>query len=304
MNGIARVIGSVLLLGACAAAMRFTLFTVDAPASQYQLHHARLEVQKAKEIKLSIQASNVNGFIMQAGRAGRIAGSLHGAADDQLNLIQRTDDGLPEYIYSIGKRTHQNFFGSKPAFRKDAELRLPLGIPLQLEVFVENFSGTHESQIDLRNLNIKRFDFGPSFSNRPRRIQLRLPKSQPGTEFSVIAGRDVIQVEVDKNTQGHLWIPAYLKAGSISIATDPQKAVEVFVTGYDLSGDGLKKRISHNFGEELEIQAPRFVQRTLEGKNEWVIVMKTRSYSKNPFQVNTQLGEESTFGLSKWTSNK
>jgi hypothetical protein len=304
MNNITRVLVSVVLLGACAAAMRFTMFTVDAPASKRQLHSARLAVQKAKEIKFHIEAQGVDGFIMQAGQAGRVAGSVLGAADDQLNLVQNTKKGSTEYIYSVGKKTHQNFLWSKPTFRKDAEVRLPLGVPLMLEVFVDNNSGIHQSQIDLRNLNIKKFSLDHSFSNGSRRIQIRLPRSQPGTEFFLGAGRDVLQVEIDKNTQGYMWIPAYPKAGNISIATDPQKALEIIVTGHDKSGDGLKKRLSHNFGKELKIQEPRFLGRTTDGKNEWVIVIKTKSDSKNPFKIDIQLGKQSTFGLSKWTGNR
>ncbi len=304
MNGITRVLISLFLLGACAVAMRFTMATVDVPASKRQLHNARLAIQKAKEIKLHIEAGDVNGFIIQAGQAGRIAGSVQGAADDQLYLNQYADKGSVEYTYNIGKRTYQNFLWSRPRLRKDAEVRLPLGIPLLLEVSVENNFGTHNSQIDLRNLNIKRFDLVHSFSDSPRQIRLRLPNSEPDTEFFLAMGRDTIQVEIDKNTQGYLWIPAYLKAGIISIGTDPQKALEIIVTGYDKSGDGLKKRVSHSFGEELEIQEPRFVQRTMEGKNEWVIVMKTKSNSKNPFKVEIQLGEQSIFGLSNWVLQK
>ena len=179
MNGITRVGISILLLGACAVAMRFTMYTVEVPEAQTQLHTARLDVSKFKRIKLKIETLDADSFYIKPSVAGRIAGTYFASIASGIRLVDATQSSSPQekdttlVQFLTGLNSSTRFLLNDPEIPRMAELRLPRGIPLSLEIIMPNRRTYPNLSIDLRGLEIQELSmpYGDKFNQLNIRIE-------------------------------------------------------------------------------------------------------------------------------------
>jgi hypothetical protein len=188
MNRITRVIGSVVVLGACAAAMRLTMEKVELGATKVKSFTARLDVSKAKSIKMHIEATALEQFFINPSVSGRIASSFLATADRALYLrdntkLRQSPEKNTAYV-SFGTHTNEfnSFFVGKPATRGIAEMRLPHKIPLSLDVYaIPHLALAH---LNLDGLEVKNLQLNP-LDYEIKQLRVTMPKGSLKATFSV-----------------------------------------------------------------------------------------------------------------------
>jgi hypothetical protein len=160
MNTITRVGISLLALGACAVAMRYTMTEVDVPEAKRQYHTWRRDIPAStRALAVSYAALERRSWVdIKAGSPGRIAGTYQGSPADRLSGVQvkaaPKQVGALHLSVNAGRMEYASYFLARPSLIGVADLRLPTGVSLEVSAHVAQDS---RARIDLRGLNLYSF---------------------------------------------------------------------------------------------------------------------------------------------------
>jgi hypothetical protein len=257
VNGLTRVLISVVALGACGVAMRFTMNEVQLPTSKSKYHTWSQVVPKdTKAIALHYEAIESDQTIeIKPGRAGRVASTYQGTAGDILRGgFGRTNPPPPlgtlELSLNAGRRNYESYFFDRPPSGGIADLRLPPELPLDVEAY---FGSNNIVRADLRGLQVKRFCICDFWSRSKLIIDLKLSNSSLKSDFDVYNAAGETRIEVPRGARGSLRIKDL--EGRIRLYINPSAKISLQVVG-DLrsfdNAEDLKQRININGGFKVE----------------------------------------------------
>jgi hypothetical protein len=297
MNGITRVLISIALLGACAAAMRLTMENVDSGTRKRQLLAASLNTKKAKKIDLKIQAQEMERIHIKPSQAGRIAGtyefttdalirSRFSIADSTLQTAFREKGVLYAFYnaYSVLKNSY--YFGNPLAFGV-AELRLPKEVPLSLEFFMQNHQKPPRAFIDLRGLEIDNFNTVFAFANSFEQLNLDMAQGNPNTRYSVRNDNGRTNINFFQQSKGSMRL--YSEEGQISIshyAVTSNIAISVF--GKANSASNFRKRLSLKNSSLVWGEPKLFTDKN----NLWVMSGQSKNATEKAFRMQVDLNSQ------------
>jgi hypothetical protein len=292
MNGITRVLISLFLLGACAVAMRFTMYNVDLPHTKPKLHTARLDTSKATKIDLQIYCPDMANFQIRAGEPKRIAGTYQATDASELR-IQESEPQLGKkdinaVSYQTSLRSYLGFFLGRPRTTGSGELRLPKDIPLNIQLVFDNWDNTHvTASVDLQGLNVQDFSLR-SGDIQAMDLNLKMPQNNPKTRFSIRNDMGFTRVYFDQTNQGVMSIES--KNGLVDVRFTPQTSLNVFIIGKAPNAQAFRQRVPFSsLNPKIVWDEPKAIQ-NLE-KEGWYISGKTKNATQNSFSLEIRLGE-------------
>ncbi len=300
MNGLARVGISLLLLGACAVAMRFTMVNVDLPHTKRKLHTGKVDTSKAKKIELQIGLRNTTAFYMKSGVAGRIAGTFQSTDANHFHLRDSTNSTRPivkdltRIDLETGMRSYNNFFTTRPNTDGGAELRLPTDVPLEILVISDLFGYPQQRTnlfFDLRGVDIQRFSF-PHGASNPVDMVLEMPKGSLKTDFWIKNDFGQTRVNFDQASQGNLNIES--NNGLADIRMSSETSINVVIMGKATNAKAFRQRLT-NMDPNIVWEEPQTNQVFVKGG--WYMTGKTKNTNQNAFRFLIQLGENGRVSL-------
>jgi hypothetical protein len=240
MNGVTRVLISVLLLGVCAVAMRFTMFRVDVLQAKTQIFTGRIQVGKIQEIQLKADMTDIQNIIsVNAGLDGVISGSYHGSQADNLKLSSKIQDGALQTFFKTGQAYYDSFILSrKPLGIGVTNLLLPPKIPL----FVEMFSNSDEStkiDIDLQKLMIKEFKL--TNYQTAKTVNLSMPVMDAESKIEIQNELGETNIWMSKATRGKLRLEN--SNGRTILYIKKNLPVRFKIFGNDNAEAGFQRRV-------------------------------------------------------------
>jgi hypothetical protein len=230
MNGIARVFVSVVLLGACAAAMRLTMVDFNA---ELTMRTVKYGVDSNSEIQIRFEAPDIQNKIQIVKRDARgiqvtLPSARQGLWLNPFDAIKANG----QWIYRSTVKTFPDSDSKKlnglfglPKLDGTLLAQLPPRIPIEFNVYAY----APHMEIDLRGLQISKFDLNPdikeplpialevfapnsSFSgqtllrtkNRP--VSLQIAKGIKGTIGILAAGTSEIQILIERRVKPRIVI--------------------------------------------------------------------------------------------------
>jgi hypothetical protein len=208
MNGIARVIVSVVLLGACALAMRFTMQQDTFSVAELQTYKKSVDVSKAKRLHLEIQLGDVKALSLYPRADKKIFATLSAFAADGISLWDNTDQmstdlnrpkDTTHIQYTAGVGTWRKFFMGQPETKGVAQLYVPKNKPLSLSMYsTENANAF----INLTGLTVQRFTMKPYFNN----VDIALPVGSKNARFYIENARGYSSIRFNATLRGNLLL--------------------------------------------------------------------------------------------------
>jgi hypothetical protein len=293
MNNIARIIGSVVLLGACAVGMRFTMQTVDIPHTKGKLHTARVDTSKAKKIELQVYLPTAQRFDAQVGVAGRMAGTFRASEAFSLRLRDTTEstrpkkENLTRIGYETGLSTYTNFLTNRPDTYGAAELRLPRDVPIEMYIDPQE---VEVASFDLQGADIRDFNL-PSDRHRAN-IDMKMPLGSAKAQFYIRNDTRLTRVGFSLPSQGTMQI--YSDRGAVVIDTYAKIPMQISIVGNAPSAAAFRERVLKNsyldfvWDEAKPHMFPEFG---------YYLIGNSKTTSKTPFKLFIQLGEQARVRL-------
>ncbi len=297
MNGLARVGISLLLLGACAVAMRFTMDNVDLPHTKRKLHTARLDTSKAKNIDLLVFPQGVGNFSIRAGEPKRITGTYQATAASEL----RIQEGEPQLgkkdinsvRYETNSSSYLSFFLSRPYTTGSGELRLPKDIPFNIQILFDNWDKTRiNANLNFQGLIVQDFSLR-SGDIQAMDLNLKMPQSNPKTRFSIRNDMGFTRVYFDQTNQGVMNIAS--KNGLVDIRFVPQTSLNIFIIGKAPTAQAFRQRLLSSLNPDIVWEEPKTIQNLEKGA--WYLNGKTKNATQNSFLLEIRLGEKAQVSL-------
>jgi hypothetical protein len=161
MNGITRVMISLVLLGACAVAMRWSLVKADTPEARTKIHTAKISVKDTKEINFNLLTPLFleNGVTIRQGSIDSIQANLNASETHKIILNRVMIDGILNVTSSFDQLWKTNYFAQSPQVKASSELLLPAQKALSIDA--QLFDNPLDA--DFRGLQIKEFVVNQNF---------------------------------------------------------------------------------------------------------------------------------------------
>ncbi len=231
MNGFARVMISVALLGACAYGMKFTMKTVEVPELTPVPHKWSQKIsENTKLLKVHYEGSgNITAVNIGMGAQNRVEAQYDANQADEFsgNILPLTNsklkqDGTLEASIVSNAKSQSYFFGIPPVMPRTVKIHFPPNIPLDVENI--HILGDLNANIDLRGLNIDRFSYLRNIMTDDvnmnqfmgmQFISLYLPPSKISTTYFVENQIGSTSVFIDPLSRGKINLK--IDAGEINI---------------------------------------------------------------------------------------
>ncbi len=219
MNGLARVGISLLLLGACAVAMRFTM--VKMPYPKLYTSETRLGVSPKDKIQLRFEAYDMQGDIEFSQRYAR--GLRSSLLSNRLNIGTVNLEGNTingHYVHRFNIQTHpsgneyQYLFG-KPKLDGLLLTQLPPEIPIDINAY----AFAPKMNLNFRGLQISKFDLNPDLQSP---LPIALDVFAPNQNFE---GQVILRT---KNSPVELKIPQGC-FGTIGLVAEGTSNIELLI---------------------------------------------------------------------------
>jgi hypothetical protein len=308
MNGFARAMISVALLGACAYGMKFTMRTVEVPESKPKTHTWSSEIPKnVKILKINFEALYLPHSIkVLASSIGKIDVTQNASQAEILtgkyDFIENSfgEKSLDKRFFIVATKKEFTEIISPPEILNDNILRLPTKIPLELSMSltVGRAGYYNESQIDLQKLNIQRFDYSEDVMgfekiNNGRNLDIKLPNSQKNAQYSLTIPNNKANIWLDSNTKGYIFIDS--KYGDVNIYKKKNKNISFMVMGEGDSKKQFEKRVSF---EEYYPASPAFPAKQDEPQQFSVAVL--HGDDREALVISVKLGKDATLHVGEW----
>ncbi len=256
MNGITRVLVSVALLGACAGAMRLTMYSIEAKEATYQHHFARVETGDVEEVKLfAMMNYNLRSVIIGTGRNGIVAGSYAATQADSITIDGQAQDGVFEANYDLWAFNHSGFlFNNRPSPLNDANLRLPPNVPLNVEVSMNSEAQTRV-QIDLRSLHIRKFLFASD--KAPKSVSLYVPKANDDSSIVISNYFGSNSIYITEPNEGKLNVASPNAATILYLKKEIPVRLRIRIKAAS-SADALRRITKWSGLEEIQFESVDF----------------------------------------------
>ena len=296
MNGFARVAISLLLLGACAVAMRFTMVSMDLPHMKGQVHSARLDTSKAKNIELDIGLNHTHYFHVRASQAGRIAGTYQATKASVLRIRDTTNSTLPKLenttrvSFDTGSDVYTSFFWNRPMISGVSELRLPKNIPLSINLFNHQCNKCSNFTFDMRDLDVQKFNIWGTGDNNFDTLKLFMPTSKISASVQNNSGRT--QLEFNRQSKGSVTVRSQNGTVVVSIPKAVPKRILIF--GQAPTRLAFAQKLT--LGESVN-DINWEVSQIDPGGRGWYVFGKTKDATSESLSLEIQLGENARVTL-------
>jgi hypothetical protein len=235
MNGFARVMVSVALLGACAYGMKFTMKTVEVRDAEPTVHEWKSAVRSdTKLLKVEYDTlGKTDGISVVSGEKGSIKAEYSASKADQLEGTISRLDKFPDTPFPSQKvnlflalQYNSKFLYGRPQMNKGSFINLPKNTPLDISISEESrTSNSFSSYFDLRELDVVNFKYSPYLMGdfdltkenayNSNAVDVKLPESQKTTNIHINNSYGPTSVTISKLSRGKIRIEA--DQGSISI---------------------------------------------------------------------------------------
>ncbi len=291
MNGLTRVVISVLFLGACAIAMRLTLVKTEVLEVQPQKHSATLAIKQAKAVQLHIESGHFMSQLgIQDGQDSLISGLYNASRADQLTLTKDNKNGMLNANLIFGKLVNTSFMTTAPNKPSTGNISLPKNIPLSIEVFASELQETF-FQFDFKNLQIQKFNFDSL--NTASLISLIAPAAIKNAEINVKNSKGKTNALITPQTQGKFVF--FNEAGNLVLALSKNPSMKILIIGNANTKTDLLERIQFMAGyspSDFQYINPKDLNVTFFKKQKWLLY---NAKVKNPkVDILVDLGETGT----------
>jgi hypothetical protein len=299
MNGVTRVGLSVLLLGTCALAMRFSMVKTPVLESVKQNHDAKIAVGKIEEINLHFEAVNSQKEVyIRSGQKGFISGRYQASQADHLFLSGKTTDGALDVNFNAGKGIYTSFLIDRPEDIGITTMNLPPEVPLFIDAYI-NDSKPKKVVFDLRGLNIQKFTLPKIMDSKIDTLVFYTPVGTSDTEMEIGGLINKANVWVAPKSKGSLMINA--RNGQVNIVGHKNTAVYFSIHGSAINAEAFAHRVRlsgfHRNSQPMSFQ-DQITEQTTKSTNRFFIMSNDPS-SKSKIQIHIELNDSGTINYSE-----
>jgi hypothetical protein len=299
MKNLAQVGLSVLLLGTCALALRFSMVRTPVLEAIKQSHFAKIAVGKVEEINLHFEAVNSQKAVyIRSGQKGFISGSYEASQADRLFLSGKTTDGALDVNFHAGKNIYTSFLVDHPKDIGITTMNLPPLIPLYIDAYIQS-SKTEKTVFDLRGLNIQKFALPKIMDANIDTLVFYTPVGTTDTEMEIGSSIKKMNVWIAPNSKGKLRIDAH--NGQVNIVGHKNTAIYFNINGNSSSVKAFAHRIRLS-GIHLNRQPVSFMDRN-SGQNtrfdNRFLLLSNDSTSKQKLYITVRLNDSGTISYSE-----
>jgi hypothetical protein len=299
MKNLARVGLSVLLLGTCALAIRFSMVRTPVLEAIKQSHFAKIAVGKVEEINLHFEAVNSQKAVyIRPGQKGLISGSYEASQADRLFLSGKTTDGALDVNFNAGKNIYSRFLVNYPKDVGITNINLPPATPLFIDTYIGS-SKPNKVVFDLRGLNIQNFKLSEIFDSKIGNLIFYTPVGTKDTEMEIGGSIEKTNVWIAQNSKGKLRIDAH--NGQVDIVGHKNTAIYFNINGNSSSVEAFAHRIRLS-GIHLNRQPVSLVDRNSGQNTKFAnrfFLLSNDDTSKQKLYITVQLNDSGTINYSE-----
>jgi hypothetical protein len=296
MKNLARVGLSVLLLGTCALAIRFSMVKTDVPEFKPQTHTAKIALGNVEEIQLDFEATDSQHSIeVRAGQPGFIAGRYKATQAHELRIIGNARDGALETQFQTGRKSYNSFLLGRPEYRGETLILLPPSIPLFVDVGIMPFPSTNKVLFDLRGLNVQKFWMPPTILPTINLMDLYVPVGTIDTELTINGLIKKTNIWIKQASKGNLRINSH--GGLVNVIGRKNAFVAFNIHGKANSLQDFSNRIQLG-GFHKTSKAIGFPKTNTQFDTRYFLLSNDETV-RHEITVNVELGDTGTINYSE-----